>query len=181
MQSRRRAALLAVSAALAFWGGAARLWAGPSGAGYNIAESGLVPGGSVAATGGGFSLAGSMGGPSATRMAGGGFSLAPGIVAAQRPATDDLTAAHPYPVPFIPSQGHTEIVFTRLSPKVTIKVWSLSGELVKTIIKDSATDDRVRWTPVVNDAGQSVASGVYLWTMTDSAGHTATGKLMVIK
>lgn len=181
MESPKRAALLLTLGAAVLGGASALLWAGPSGAGYNVAESGLVPGGSVAATGGGFRLAGSMGGPAATSMSGGGFTLSPGIVAAVRPASDDLSAAHAYPVPFIPSQGHTEIVFTRLTAKVTIKIWSLSGELVKTIIKDDAGDDRVRWTPVVNDAGQSVASGVYVWTMTDSSGHKAIGKLMVIK
>ncbi|MBI3297443.1 MAG: T9SS type A sorting domain-containing protein [Elusimicrobia bacterium] len=154
--------------------------AGPSGGGFHVPSSGMTAGGGVAASGGGFRVAGSMGGASATLMSGGGFTVAPGIVASQKPAAGDLTAAHAFPVPFIPSQGHTQIVFSALTTRVTIYIYTLSGELVKTIVKDTATTDRVSWD-VSNDNGEAVASGVYVFYMKTSDGQTSSGKLMVIK
>ncbi|MBI5596961.1 MAG: T9SS type A sorting domain-containing protein [Elusimicrobia bacterium] len=155
--------------------------AGPAGGGFHVPNSGMTSGGGVTATGGGYAAAGSMGGPSATKMSGGGFSLSPGIVASQRPAAEDLSAAHPYPVPFIPTQGHDKIIFTRLTARVTIRIYTLSGELVKTINKDSAVSDRMPWTPVANEQGEPLASGVYLYHIQSTDGKTASGKLMVIK
>ncbi|MBI2363087.1 MAG: T9SS type A sorting domain-containing protein [Elusimicrobia bacterium] len=158
---------------LALFLGAAVCLSGPVAAG--------PAGGGVTATGGGYAAAGSMGGPSATKMTGGGFALSPGIVAAQRPAATDLSAAHAFPVPFIPTQGHDKIVFTALTPRVTIRVYTLSGELVKTLNKDSAASDRFPWTPVANEQGEPLASGVYLYHIQATDGKTASGKLMVIK
>ena len=106
---------------------------------------------------------------------------APGIVAAQRTAQDDLSATHAFPVPFIPSKGHSQITFTRLTAKVTIRIYTIAGELVKTIVKDSGSSDEVSWVPVVNEAGRPVASGVYLYHVDSTDGKSYIGKIMVIK
>lgn len=130
---------------------------------------------------GGYAVTGSMGGPAATKMTGGGYAMSPGIVAAQKPAAADLSAAHAFPVPFIPSQGHDKITFTALTAHVTIRIYTLSGELVKTLTKDSGSTDRMPWIPVANDQGEPLASGVYLYHIQATDGKTASGKLMVIK
>ena len=155
--------------------------AGPAGGGFHVPSSGITSGGAVTSSGEGFAVSGSMGGPAATKMTGGGFSMSPGIVAAQKPAAADLSAAHAFPVPFIPSQGHDKITFTALTANVTIRIYTLSGELVKTIAKDSGSTDRVPWIPVANDQGEPLASGVYLYHIKANDGKSASGKLMVIK
>lgn len=156
-------------------------FAGPAGGGFEVPSSGMTGAGGVEMAGGSFRAAGSMGGAGAVSMSGGGFKFAPGILAAQRPAQDDLNAAHAFPVPFIPHLGHSHITFTRLTAKVTIRIFTISGELVKTIIKDSGASDEVAWNPVTNDDGQPVASGVYLFHVESTDGKTRLGKLMVIK
>lgn len=172
---RARALLMAFAAA-----SAARA-AGPSGSGYEVPSSQFTGAGGVEMNAGGFRAAGSLGGPSASKMEGGGFAVTPGVLPAQRMAQDDLSAAHVFPVPFIPSKGHTQITFTRLTAKVTIRVYTISGELVKTLTKDSGASDEISWFPVVNDRGQSVASGVYIYHLHSTDGKTRLGKLMVIK
>lgn len=153
----------------------------PAGGGYEVPNSGMTAAGGVEMNGGGFRAAGTFGGASATEMTGGGFLVAPGVLATQRAAANDLSATHAFPVPFIPSKGHTQITFTRLTAKVTIRVFTLSGELVKTILKDSGGSDEVSWFPVANDSGQTIASGVYLYHVESTDGKTRVGKLMVIK
>lgn len=153
----------------------------PSGGGFEVPSSGMTGAGGVAMSGGGFRAAGSLGGASAVEMKGGGFTVAPGILAAQRVAQDDLSAAHAFPSPFIPSKGHAQITFTRLTAKVTIRVYSIAGELVRTIQKDSGASDEVSWRPVVNERGESLASGVYIYHIESTDGKTRIGKLMVIK
>lgn len=153
----------------------------PSGGGYEVPNSGMTAAGGVEMSGGSFRAAGTFGGASATEMRGGGFLVAPGVLATQRTAANDLSATHAFPVPFIPSKGHTQITFTRLTARVTIRVYTLSGELVKTILKDSGGSDEVSWFPVSNEQGQTIASGVYLYHVESSDGKTRVGKLMVVK
>lgn len=166
---------------LAFFAASAALAEFPSGGGFEVPSTNMTGAGGLAMSGGGFLAAGSLGGPSATKMSGGGFTVAPGLVAAQRMAQDDLSATHAFPTPFIPSKGHSHITFTRLTAKVTIRIYTINGELVKTIIKDSGASDEVSWKPVVNEAGQPVASGVYLYHIDSTDGKSYVGKLMVIK
>lgn len=174
---RARAALGAMALALALSARAEY----PSGGGFEVPNSGMTAAGGVEMSGGGFRAAGTFGGASATEMTGGGFLVAPGVLATQRAAANDLSATHAFPVPFIPSKGHSQITFTRLTAKVTIRIYTLSGELVKSIVKDSGASDEVSWFPVANEQGQTVASGVYLYHVESTDGKTRLGKLMVIK
>lgn len=153
----------------------------PQGGGFAVKNSGMTSGGGVEMSGGTFRAAGTMGGPSTTKMAGGGFLVAPGVLLSQRPAQDDLSAMHAYPTPFIPSKGHSQITFTRLTARVTIRIYTISGELVRTLVKDSGASDEVSWVPVVSDRGESVASGVYIYHVESADGKDRIGKLMVIK
>lgn len=139
--------------------------------------------GGGAASGGVFAVKGSnMGGITASgaRLSGGNFSLVGGVAPAIIPATakPDLSAVHCYPVPFKPSAGHTKITFTGLTRAVKIRVYSISGELVRTLDK-SDPNDFMDWD-VKNDRGEAVVSGVYLYSV-KSASQTKTGKLMIIR
>ncbi len=126
-------------------------------------------------------LIGRLGVTSITKMTGGGFLLAPGVIASQRTAQADVTEIHAYPVPFVPSQGHTEIVFTRLPTRATIEIFTLAGELVKRLEHDASGTDRLSWYPVANENGNPVASGVYMWVATDHDKKSKIGKLAIIK
>lgn len=139
--------------------------------------------GGAPASGGAFSLSAvSMGGPVAPSAAltGGAFSLAAGgapAVVIIEAANATLGAAHCYPVPFKPSAGHTRITFTGLTRQARVRVYTVSGELVRSLEKNDS-GETLDWD-VRNARGQNVASGVYVFTV-KSGGETATGKLMVI-
>ena len=153
-----------------------------SGGSFSVPLVFSVSGGG-AASGGAFTVSAvSMGGPSfaSSAMTGGSFSLAAGgapAVVIIEAASANLGAAHCYPVPFKPSAGHTRITFTGLTRQARVRVYTVSGELVRTLEKNDG-GETLDWD-VRNSRGQNVASGVYVFTV-KSGGETATGKLMVI-
>lgn len=171
-----RRLLLAAAGLCALAGGALAL----SGGGFSILGLTFNAGGwSVFPSGGGFEAASSIAAGQVTRMQGGGFTVTPGPGSGTSTARN-LGAAYAYPVPFKPSLGHSEIVFAELTPRATIKVFTLSGELVKTLTKEGASSQLV-WRPVANEAGQGLASGVYFYVIEAPEGHKKTGKLMIVK
>lgn len=93
-------------------------------------------------------------------------------------ARADLSGAHCYPVPFKPSSGHTKITFSALTGSVKIRIYTISGELVRTLVKSDASDD-LDWN-VRNSRGAEVDSGVYLYLI-EGAGKPKKGKLMIIR
>ncbi len=115
-----------------------------------------------------------------TAMAGGAFQLWPGVVASVRVAASDTSAAHAFPTPFIPSQGHTKITFTELPSEVTIKIYTLSGRLVKTFVKSDLLNSLV-WSPVANEQGSALASGVYIFIISQPGTGQKKGKIMIIR
>lgn len=153
-----------------------------SGGTYTVPVLAALSGG-TAATGGTFSAAAlNLGGPSYSLapLAGGEFSLAAGAAPAVviiDSAGATLGAARCYPVPFKPSLGHTDITFTGLTRQARIRIYTVSGELVRTLDKNDG-GETLAWD-VRNARGQRVASGVYVYTV-KSGSQTATGKLMVI-
>ena len=83
-----------------------------------------------------------------------------------------------YPNPFNRLVGHQEISFHRLTIDVKIRVFSLTGELVK----EEGVSWQYDWTwDVRNMNGEQLARGVYLWIVTNSAGERKTGKIAIIK
>lgn len=140
--------------------------------------------GGAPASGGSFSLLGfNMGGPvfSGESLGGGVFSLDSGsaqAVIVYTAARADLGAAHCYPVPFKPSEGHIRITFTALTRAASVRIYTLSGELVRALEK-ADSGDFLEWD-VKNSRGENVTSGVYFFTV-KSARQTRTGKLMIIR
>ena len=88
--------------------------------------------------------------------------------------------AQNYPNPFNPS---TSIEFTvRDRTRVTLKVYDVSGQLVRTLLegdRDAGTVHRVTWDGR-NDAGESVSSGVYFYRLVASD-FTQTKKMVLLK
>ncbi len=92
------------------------------------------------------------------------------------PISSDLEQAHAFPVPFVPSRGQTDVTFTNLSSQTTIRIFDIDGKEVRSIDANGATQV---WD-ARNNSGEEVASGVYLYLLSD-AHETKAGKLMVIR
>jgi len=91
----------------------------------------------------------------------------------------DLSDAYAFPVPFIPSRGDTDITFTNISPLCTIKIYTLNGELVRTI-EHTTGETSHSWDDVTNDRGDRLASGVYLYIIKNDKSKKK-GKLIIIR
>jgi len=115
-----------------------------------------------------------------TFMQGGTLQLWSGVIAAAKTAAFDARGAHAYPTPFLHSQGHDRITFAQLPAQATIKIFTLSGRLVKTLSKLDSTDQLV-WTPVANEQGSLLASGVYPFIVIQPGVSKKQGKIMIIR
>ena len=166
------------AACLAAFASAKRVAAMISGGSFVVSTTAIVAGGSES-TGAAKHNISAIGG-NVTAMSGGTFSLIGGALASVPMARSDTSAAHAYPTPFIPSQGHDRITFTELPVQTTIKVYTISGRLVKTLEKNDTTDSFV-WMPVANEQGTALASGVYVFVATQPGVAHKQGKIMVIK
>lgn len=89
-----------------------------------------------------------------------------------------LSQAYAFPNPFKPSLGHKTITFTNLASECTIKIYTLAGDLVKTLVENDGNREYV-WD-VKNEAGENLASGLYFYVI-KSADDTKTGKLVIIR
>ena len=85
-----------------------------------------------------------------------------------------------YPNPFNPT---TTIKYTLADRgHVSLRVYNVAGQLVRTLVDDVQTPDAVRpvtWNGL-NDSGQPVASGVYFCRL-ETKGFTQTKKLVLLK
>ena len=174
---RRRLVLAAACLALAGAAGAALVTA-ISGGSFLISSTAVVSGG-ARSTGGGKVNVSAIGGHG-TIMSGGAFTLYPGALASVRTASLNTALSHAYPTPFEPAKGHDRITFTRLPPEAVIRVYTVSGRLVKTLSKNDSTDSLI-WRPVANEQGTSLVSGVYLFVVSQPGFPSKRGKLMILK
>jgi hypothetical protein len=107
-----------------------------------------------------------------------------GITATAPPASSVLNVKV-FPNPFrdvsgFPTSGEeNSIVWAYLPEKATVRIFTASGDLVKTIKHESATSGQAVWDQV-SDARQRVASGIYFWTVESPVGSTR-GTLVIIK
>ena len=69
------------------------------------------------------------------------------------------------------------ITFDQMPANSTVKIFTVSGRWVKTL---SAPGGSVPWD-LTNDAGDRVASGIYLYWIVDGQGNKTRGKLAVIR
>jgi hypothetical protein len=96
-------------------------------------------------------------------------------------ALENLNEVKVYPNPYKPNSGlgHTQITFTNLMNESTVKIYTLTGELVRTL-SDNLALGEVSWD-AANEDGQKVASGLYFFLVESSDSKHKTGKLAIIK
>ncbi|MFH1220027.1 MAG: T9SS type A sorting domain-containing protein [Candidatus Eisenbacteria bacterium] len=103
-----------------------------------------------------------------------------GVFRVMAKAATDLKRLVVFPNPFVPNLtlGGT-LRFANLTPEATVRIYDITGQLVWTKhIKDSGG---IALWHGLNDAGQSVASGIYLFVVTGPRGDEATGKITLIR
>jgi hypothetical protein len=96
----------------------------------------------------------------------------------------DLSNAHVYPNPYKPGSGGKfdadYIMFKDLTQKATIRVVNISGTPVALLEKTNIAVDYYQWD-AKNDYGKKLASGVYIYFITNPAGDKARGKFSIIR
>ena len=70
--------------------------------------------------------------------------------------------------------------FTHLPPKCTIKIYTIDGNLIKTIRHDSPGVGEVIWN-MATDENLEISFGVYVYTVTTPGGKKKLGKFAVIR
>ncbi len=76
-------------------------------------------------------------------------------------------------------QNVREVRFMYLPPECTIYIYTVSGELVRTLHHKSTTGS-LRWN-LLTDSNQGLAFGVYVYVVEDPIGNKQTGKFALIK
>jgi len=99
------------------------------------------------------------------------------ITLTHTPFASDLTQVKAYPNPFR-GDKHNQIIFSNLTANVNIKIYTLTGDLVKEIKEQ--VGDKAYWD-VKNKQGEAVSSGIYIYYITNPKGQEKKGKLAIIK
>ncbi len=106
------------------------------------------------------------------------------LVTTRQPAENALNVSV-FPNPFrlvsgLPTAGEeSSIVFTNLPAVCTIRIYTVNGELVRTMEHNNINSGEEVWDQL-SDARQKTAAGLYLYTV-DSEVGTAKGTLLLIK
>jgi hypothetical protein len=83
-----------------------------------------------------------------------------------------------YPNPWRADRGYAQqINFDQLAGNTTIKIFTISGHLVRTLTTGNSS---TTWD-LNNDSGDRVASGIYIYLVTNDQGQEARGKVAVIR
>ena len=142
-----------------------------------ITEQTMV-GNTAPKTGGAYSLMGSTGQLGYSTLSSARYSINWGIVNSWRPPQDTVSTAHVYPNPCNISRGCNGVTITRLTLRATARIYTISGELVRTIEKNSNIDS-IGWD-LKNTSGNQVASGLYLYFI-QGGGTSKKGKLVIVR
>ncbi|MEW6679903.1 MAG: hypothetical protein AB1297_02620, partial [bacterium] len=94
---------------------------------------------------------------------------------------------YPNPFRFYSPYNHTKIKFghpseeeKKLTKEATIRIYNIAGELLKTIMVNPSDGGYKEWD-VRNEAFEPLASGIYIYLITNPAGEKITGKIGIIK
>lgn len=101
-----------------------------------------------------------------------------GILAVVGGPSNDVSGSYAYPVPYVAKQ-HQDIKFTNLPDEGVIKIYAISGELVKEIGFAPGRPDPLSWD-VRNSGGEPVAPDVYIYQV-ESAGNKKRGKIIIVR
>lgn len=92
-----------------------------------------------------------------------------------------VTAAEWEPATAIAGRGPRQIQFINLPEKCTIRVFTVRGELVRTIEHDGVGGNGSAWWDLKTQGDQDVAYGMYLFHVEAPGIGEATGKFAIIK
>ena len=82
---------------------------------------------------------------------------------------------------FTTGRGDRKILFTHLPAQCTVRIFTVAGYLVKTLVKDSnASDGSLPWD-LVTDDGMDLAYGLYVYHVNAPGIGEHIGKFAVIK
>lgn len=94
-------------------------------------------------------------------------------------AAGDLTRLVVYPNPYREDRSRNQrVVFYQMVDYATIRLYDITGRLVKTIEKDQP-GPTASWD-LTNDTGKPVASGVYVYIVKSRQGE-ARGKIVLMR
>jgi hypothetical protein len=112
------------------------------------------------------------------------WSLALGLLASTVPlraagmVSTSLGAVKAYPNPWRSDKhANTSIKFDNMPPASTVKIFTVSAQEVRTLSADSGGS--ALWDRL-NESGERVASGVYIYLIIDPQGSETSGKLAII-
>lgn len=84
-----------------------------------------------------------------------------------------------FPNPFRANLGHTRVVFDFLTAGSRLRLYDVAGSLVHDM-NDDDNDGQIIWL-MNNQSGQPVASGVYIYLITDGNGNRKVDRLGVVR
>ncbi|MCX6833052.1 MAG: hypothetical protein NT028_13160 [candidate division Zixibacteria bacterium] len=87
---------------------------------------------------------------------------------------DSAVTVYPYPNPFVVQTGVEALLQFKISQRADVRIYTVAGELVRTTDVNKGWDGR-------NDAGELVASGVYLYYLLGDDRSQHTGKIFVLR
>ncbi len=74
-----------------------------------------------------------------------------------------------------------KIWFLNLPPQSTIKIYTVAGDLVRTLQHDDPVDGKHEWD-VLSEHGRAIATGLYIYVVkNENTGEIQRGKLVIIK
>jgi hypothetical protein len=86
-----------------------------------------------------------------------------------------------YPNPYLERLAvYKRIKFIRLTAQAKITVYDLGGAVVWEAEKNSGSDS-MDWEKVTNLQGTPLASGIYIYIITNPQGDRKTGKIAVVR
>lgn len=88
-------------------------------------------------------------------------------------ADQSLDSLKVFPIPYKPSAGHTTVYFYGLTQEATVRIYDINGNLVEEI-EESDGDGLATWDG-------DVASGIYVYHISNPQGEKKLGKLSVIR
>jgi hypothetical protein len=98
-----------------------------------------------------------------------GISVYPSVIGSP---TDNPDSVYAFPNPFVIRSPDDRLGFN-YAKSFTVRIFTAAGELVR----DMEIDE---WDGL-NEAGQPVASGVYLFVLTDAEGNVGRGKFLLVR
>lgn len=107
------------------------------------------------------------------------YTIGAGILNSEPPARPNLSAAHAFPNPYKAPIHQNKITFTKLTYRATIRIYTISGELVRTLYKNDNRES-LEWKNVRGEHGQKLASGLYFYFI-KSENSIKKGKLVIIQ